>query len=177
MEENIKISLLQCSFCQTTIETENVFCINCGFPQNGTEKDKAVFHAKNVMEKNKNMDADKKIKSARNILYVIAGLSFVFGIILYYSSNEISILLANGILSIIYIILGSWSIKKPLMALLLGLFLYLTTIIISAVIEPTNLIRGILWKIIIIAYLGKGIYSASSLKNEPLLKEEKSSGD
>jgi len=63
------------------------------------------------------------------------------------------------------------------MALLLGLFLYLTTIIISAVIEPTTLIRGILWKIIIIAYLGKGIYSASSLKNEPLLKEEKNSGN
>ncbi len=173
MEENIENPSPQCSFCQTMIESENVFCINCGFPENGTDNDKAIFHARNVMKKNKNMDADKKIKSARNTLYVIAGLSFVFGIILYFSTNELSILLTNGILAIIYIILGSWSTKKPLMALLLGLFLYLTTIIISAVIEPTNLVKGILWKIIIIAYLGKGIYSASSIKNGPSLKEEK----
>ena len=176
MEETIETPSLQCSFCQITIETENVFCTNCGFPENGTDKDKAVFHAKNVMKKNKNMDADKKIKTARNTLYVMAGISLVFGLILYYSSEEISILLTNGILAIIYIVLGSWSTKNPLMALLLGLLLYLTTIIISAVIEPTTLIKGILWKIIIVAYLGKGIYSASSIKKNPYVKEENKIG-
>ena len=108
----------------------------------------------------------KKINSARNTLYVMAAINFVFGLYFFFTNQDIATLVASMILSIIYLLLAYWSSQKPLMALLLGLLLYLTTIIISAIVDPVTIIQGILWKIVIIAYLGKGIYSASSIKKE-----------
>jgi hypothetical protein len=87
-------------------------------------------------------------------------------VILFFSMDDVSILITNVVLSIIYLVLAFWSSQKPLMALLLGLLLYLTTIIISAVVDPTTIIKGFLWKILIIAYLGKGIYSASAIRKQ-----------
>jgi hypothetical protein len=164
MEETLQPQATTCSKCDSIIEIENIFCSNCGYPEHGTEKDIAVFHANKAMERNKNMDAGKKIKSARNTLYVMAGVTFVFGVFLFFQDYDSAVLITNVILSLIYLVLGYWSMKKPVMALLLGLLLYLTTIIISAVFEPTTLVRGILWKVIIIAFLGKGLYSALSIK-------------
>ena len=70
---------LKCSLCNSLIDDESVYCSECGYPEKGTEKEVAVFHANKVMEKNKNFDAAKKIKSARNVLYVMAGISFLSG--------------------------------------------------------------------------------------------------
>ncbi|WP_179009170.1 zinc ribbon domain-containing protein [Winogradskyella forsetii] len=159
-----EVGIAHCSKCNTAILQENIFCQECGFPENGTEKDVAQFHARNVMKKNEHMDADKKIKSARNVLYVIAGITILAGLFYFFRDQDIAILVTNVILGIIYLVLGSWTSKKPLIAILLGLFLYLTTIIIAAIVDPATIIRGIIFKILIIAYLGKGVYSASSIK-------------
>jgi len=96
----------------------------------------------------------------------MAGLNFLMGIFIFSSSQDIPTLVASTILCIMYLLLAFWSSKKPLMALLLGLLLYLTTIIISAIVDPATIVKGLLIKIFIIAYLGKGIYSASSLNKE-----------
>ena len=60
-----EVGIAHCSKCNTAILQENIFCQECGFPENGTEKDVAQFHARNVMKKNEHMDADKKIKRSR----------------------------------------------------------------------------------------------------------------
>jgi hypothetical protein len=153
-----------CTICKTPMQSLDVFCPECGFPEHGTDKDVAQFHARNAMQKNQHMDADKKIKSARNVLYVMAGITVLFGVIYYFIEQDIALLVTNVLLGMIYLVLGFWTSKKPLVAILLGLLLYLTTIIISAIIEPETLIKGIIFKIIIIAYLAKGVYSASSIK-------------
>ena len=165
MEEENIIESNFCSFCKESIESESVFCLNCGYPENGTEKDVAQFYGRRAMQKNKNIDAEEKIKSARTTLYVIAGATLVFGLIFYFSNKDLFTLATNFVVFFIYLLLASWSTKKPLMALLLGLLLYLTTIILSAIVDPSSLVRGVLWKVIIIFYLGKGIYSASSIKD------------
>lgn len=153
-----------CSICKTPMVSENIFCPECGFPENGTDKDVAQFHARNAMKNNEHMDADKKIKSARNVLYVLAGFTIVFGIIYFFIEKDDAILVTNVILGLIYLVLGSWTTKKPLVAILLGFLLYLTVIIISAIVEPSSIVRGVIFKIIIIGYLAKGVYSASSIK-------------
>ena len=160
----IEINEPACFFCKTPMKSEDVFCPECGFPENGTDKEKAQFHARNAMERNKHMDADKKIRSARNVLYVMAGIVLVFGFIAFFIDQDMGVLITNAILGIIYLVLGSWTSKKPMMAILLGLLLYLTTIIISAIFDPSTIIRGIIFKVFIIAYLAKGVYSASSIK-------------
>ncbi|WP_296378014.1 hypothetical protein [Winogradskyella sp.] len=166
MEEisNLENTQPVCSICKTIVDAESIFCSSCGFPENGTDKDVAQFHAKNAMKKNQHMDADKKIKSARNTLYVMAGITIVFATIAFFVNQDSATLITSFILGVIYLLLGSWTSKKPLIAILLGLFLYLTTIIISAIVAPETIIKGIIFKIIIIAYLAKGVYSASSIK-------------
>ncbi len=164
MEDTNKITIASCSMCNNALALESIFCENCGYPENGSENDIAKFHAKKAMDNNKHVGADKKIKSARNTLYAISGLTFAVGLFLYFQNKDLYLLVTNFSLCIAYLGLAFWSSKKPLMALLIGLLLYLTTITISAIEEPTTLAKGILWKIIIISYLSKGIYSASSVE-------------
>ncbi len=164
MEEITESTSQDCSFCKEKMAMESVFCQDCGFPENGTEKEVAVFYGNRAMQKNKNVGAEGKIKSARNTLYVIAGIILAAGLFRYFINKDIFALSTNFALSFIYLLLASWTSKKPLMAILLGLLLYITTIIISAILEPATLVSGILWKVIIISYLAKGVYSASSIK-------------
>ncbi|MGB6268617.1 MAG: hypothetical protein WBF67_06345 [Olleya sp.] len=159
----ISINQIECNHCDTLINEDVAFCTACGYPVQGDEQDVAKFYAKRVMNKRKNSDAKQKIKSARNTLYVIAGFVILFGLFVYYQNDDMPVLIVNVIIGCIYIFLGSWSEEKPLVALLLGLLLYITTIVISAIADPLSLVSGIIWKVLIIAYLGKGIYSASSI--------------
>lgn len=165
MEEAPKIitNALECKHCDTPHDEASLFCHECGYPLKGTEEDVAKFYAKRVMDKRKSKDAEKKIKSARTTLYVIAGIIMVFGFFIFLSSKDVTALIINIIVGVIYIVLGTWSKHKPLIALLLGLLLYLTIIVITAIAEPKTLVSGIIWKIVIIAYLAKGIHSASSV--------------
>jgi hypothetical protein len=163
IEDKITVSS-HCKMCETHVNADSIFCTNCGYPEHGTDKDVAIFHAHNAMEKNKNIDADRRVKSARNTLYVMAGISFVFGLILFFNDQDVNALVADLMLCIIYLCLAYWSKQKPVMALLLGLLLFLTTIILSALFDPSTILKGLLWKILIIVYLGKGIYSASAVK-------------
>ncbi len=156
----------KCTHCEHAITQETAFCPECGYPEKGTEQDVAKFYARRAMAKNQNRDAAEKINSARNTLFVIAGVVMLFGFISFFRYDDFTLLIANFIVCSIYILLGFWTKQKPLIALLLGLLLYVTTVVISAIIDPVTLLGGILWKVLIIGYLGKGIYSASSIKQE-----------
>ncbi|WP_028889088.1 hypothetical protein [Tenacibaculum ovolyticum] len=167
MEKDLIKNNFLCNFCKESIEESIAYCSNCGHPKNGTSKEIAQFFAKRAMQKSKNIDSDKKIKSAKNTLFVLCGIMVVFGLFSYYTTNDILELSIVLFVALIYLLLAFWSDKKPFIALLSGLLLYLTLIIISAVFDPISLVKGFIWKIIIISYLGKGLYSAFySRKND-----------
>tara|TARA_R110002074_G_scaffold70386_2_gene163447 strand:- start:1707 stop:2213 length:507 start_codon:yes stop_codon:yes gene_type:complete len=167
MESNLIISESNCTFCKKTIEpTDAIFCNHCGHPEKGTDQQRAQFFAKRAVQKNKNIDAVDKIKSARNTLFVLSGLIAIFGFVGYSSNNSVLDLSINLLLSVIYLALAFWSEKNAMMALLLSLLLYITTIAIFTILEPTTLMKGLIWKIVIISYLGKGMYSASAVKKQ-----------
>ncbi len=164
MEEVIPPSF-QCSFCDSSMEESQVFCISCGFPENGTEQEKSKFHAHRVLEMRDTKDAKKGISSARNTLFVIAALTMLWGIYYFFKSNwDISIIITYMILACIYMVLGYWSQQKPLIALILGLLVYLTIIVLAALFEPSTILSGIIVKILVIIYLGKGINSALHIR-------------
>jgi hypothetical protein len=75
-------------------------------------------------------------------------------------------LLAGGIIFLIFLGLGFWSQSKPQVAILLGLLVYLSLIILSAIIDPSTLARGVIVKVVIIIFLGKGLNSARELKKQ-----------
>lgn len=165
MENNITTSESNCTFCKKEMKpADAIFCNHCGHPENGTDKQRAQFFGKRAMQKNKNIDAVDKIQSARNTLFILSGVIALFGFVGYSSHGDVIALGVDLILAIIYLTLAFWSEKNPMMALLLALLLYITTVSIIAIIEPATLIQGIIWKILIISYLGKGMYSASQVK-------------
>lgn len=163
MEENLITTEQVCSFCNKTMQSEDIFCNHCGHPENGTDQDRAKFFGRRAMQKHKNIDSKDKVKSARNTLFVLAGAMAVFGFIQYQAHQQVLALGIDFGLSLVYLGLAFGSEKKPVIALLIGLLLYLTLIIITTIVEPSTFFRGIIWKILIISYLGKGMYSALSI--------------
>ncbi|GAA4276799.1 zinc ribbon domain-containing protein [Aquimarina mytili] len=159
--EDVTVTKILCSQCNTEINSEAKFCTHCGYPENGDEKEKAKFHANKVMQKNKGFNDAKKIKSARNTLYWMAGIFLVSGLFLFFTLNDITILVANLILVVVYLILAYWSKQKPFAALLSALLLFLMVIALNTVLDPSSLFKGILIKIILLSFLIKGVYSAS----------------
>jgi len=163
MEEIISVAS-HCSQCEAQINPNQVFCSICGFPEQGSDSEKSKFHANRVMKKRKVDDANKRIKSARNGLFVVSALSFVGGLFYFFAYDDMGALVVSAILSLIYLGLGYWAQEKPLVALVLGLTVYITTIALSSIIDPSTLFKGIIIKMVIIYYLVKGVNSALELK-------------
>ena len=165
--EAIEQKNYKCSNCNIELNKEAQFCPSCGFPEKGTDLEKSKFHAHAVLNKNKYFDADKKVKEARNTLYILAGIIFVFSLYeTVYKTEDATLFTINFIISFSFMILGYWSIKKPLAALLSALFLYITLIVSNGIFDPTILYNGLVAKIFIISYLGRGVYSANAYQKE-----------
>ncbi len=164
MEELI-IAPKTCSQCNSEIEWEQKFCNDCGYPEGGTAQEQSGFHARQVMKKRGQAEATSQIRKGRNSLFVVAGIAFLSGIYYYFILEDSAVLIVNTILSLCYLLLGFWSQKRPLVALILGLLVYLTTLVLNGLLEPETIYKGLLIKIFIIVYLSKGINSALQLRN------------
>lgn len=67
------------------------------------------------------------------------------------------LLVTNIGLSVVYFGLWIWAKRKPFTAAVIALLLFLTVIVVNAVIEPKTLPQGIIVKILFIAALAKAI--------------------
>ncbi len=163
--EEITLAIDNCSQCSAALNNNQKFCVSCGFPEKGTEREKSMYHAKIVMDKRLTHDSKKRIKSARNSLFVVSGISLVTGLYYYFVLDDLASLIASGILALVYLFLGYWSQQKPLVALLLGLMVFLLVIVLNGILDPSTLYKGILIRLFIIVFLVKGIHSAMQLRN------------
>lgn len=154
-----------CRSCENYIDGDESYCVHCGFPLKGSEEEQTQFmHNKTYME----MDLQtmyRKIKSAATTLYVLAVLSAIAGAVLYGTQSEednpAAILVVYIILSAIYAALAVWTKQQPLTAIISGLVLFVIVQLLSMVEEPGSIVKGIIFKIIIVGYLVKGIRSAT----------------
>lgn len=164
MEEKI-LDPLQCSFCDTAMEENQAFCVSCGFPEKGTKQEQSKFHADRILNMRKSSEARGGITSARNILFIIAALKMLWGVVFFFLLDKDSeVLITYTILAIIYLVLGYWSQKKPLVALILGLLVYITIIVLGVILDPTTIFSAVIIRILVIVYLAKGIHAALHLK-------------
>lgn len=104
--------------------------------------------------------AKEQIGTAKIIIYVIAGFQFLFGFFVYFQTEDFLTLIVSIFMALLYLILASWADKNPFPAILTAFILYVTVILINAVIDPATIISGILWKIIFIGAFIKAIRSA-----------------
>lgn len=110
----------------------------------------------------------KKMKQGRIVLWALAGLSCV-GIFLssYFNladASPMEIALEGAVLMVLYIGAALMFKSRPVLALSIGLGIYVVYQLLTAMVLPESLIRGILIKVVILYGLGRAISSASELK-------------
>ena len=168
-QENTTISTTakesKCSNCTKSIQKEETFCGNCGFPENGSEQEKKKFNYSKKLKQDVIDNAKKKLKSVKILLYVMAGINFFSG--LYYLSQPSATaeVIASIFATIIFIGCAIWVNKSPLVAVLSAFGFWLLIQILSAILEPTTLFQGLILKIIFISIFIKGIKSAKDYKD------------
>lgn len=74
------------------------------------------------------------------------------------------LLVVNLILSGLMIFLAWWSRRRALAAILIATAVYVVMQVLNAIADPLTLVQGIIWKIIIIGALVKGIQGALSAR-------------
>lgn len=158
----------RCDSCLKNIENDDVYCTNCGYPIQGTEIEQKDFIANNEVVDINLADYNKKIRTAGNSLYYLAGIFFFWGVLSYFTTKDsptaFGYLLISLILAIIFLVLGGYSRKKPLACIISGLCLYIILQVLNAIDNPATILSGIIVKIIIIGYMIKGIKSAIELE-------------
>ncbi len=158
--EETQMDQLECNHCKKEVNESVKFCENCGYPQHGTASEKSKFHADRIINNSKSKEAGGVLRKARNTLFFIAALSFGIGLFYMVTQNASDVFITYSIMALIYLVLGFWSQKKPLIALVLALLVYLTTTVISGIVDPATIYKGIIIKVFIIVFLAKGINSA-----------------
>jgi hypothetical protein len=160
-----------CYYCKSTGLTEaDNFCPNCGFPQKGNQAQMKRF-IWTINNKHTLLENQKKaVNKARYILFGLAGLFTLFSILLgAVLKFDLATLVSNFIIAAIYLGIGLWSLKNPFPAILTGFFLYITIIVINAILDPVSIFSGLLIKGFII---GGFIYGYKGVKESEALEEE-----
>ena len=105
-----------------------------------------------------------KTQNAAITFYIIAGLLLLTGLVDFFryadSDDSVLALAIFGGLTVVYIILGSWSMKKPVAAITTGLLLYVTLIVLEALGNSAALYKGLLVKAIVVGVLIRALINA-----------------
>lgn len=138
-------------------------------------KDEQEAKHENLRTISRKKDANKSIRHGRTALFVIGGLYVLVGFYegLLMEGHELLFGLIDWGAAAVFIGLGVWSYQKPFLAMILGLAFYVAIILLIGVIDPTTIIQGIIWKFLIIFYLGYGISNARAEE----ANEKQDSGD
>ncbi|QKG81122.1 UbiA prenyltransferase family protein [Tenuifilum thalassicum] len=164
--------LIKCPVCGSEATRETINCEKCNFPFKGTEKEKSQFIAKQIVNKGKIEDTQNSIKNARIILFIIAAMNIIVPFFLYFNKPFGIFSIALGIfIGMIFLVFGLLLKRQPFIYTLISLILLLVFYTLELVIDPSLLLRGILWKIIFITGLS---FSLSSIvKSNKIMKESK----
>jgi len=161
----------KCYNCKSTGLTENdKFCPHCGFPQHGTQWQMKSFMIRVKFKKKKLEEMKSKIRTARNILYGLAILNLIFGLIVSVNSASPAVgVIVSVITAGIFFGLGLWCNKNPFAAILTGFFVFITTIVIGAVADPRTLLSGLVIRILIISAF---VYGYKAAKDSQKMEKE-----
>lgn len=156
---------LNCSRCSAEIFENDIFCRNCGYPENGDQKEKDRYDYRIKLKKDVLDEAKKKLKSVQMLVLFIAGINLLFGI--YYLSDDITF--ADGIASLIsatvYLGCFFWVKRQPLTGVLAAFIFWILLQLSVILVDPALLFSGILMKIFFIGIFVKGISSAKDAKS------------
>ncbi len=162
-----------CACCAHQYQLEDSFCNSCGFPLLGSKEQQDAHIANRVVKEIDLIDLNKKVDTACQSLYWITGIITLSTIIGYFALPEegdlFVFLITSTIMIGAFLALAVWSKSKPATALISGLSLYVIIQVLNMIGDPSSIVRGIIFKVLIIGYLIKGIMAV--LEVEKIKKE------
>ncbi|MFI5149268.1 MAG: hypothetical protein ACHQRM_06005 [Bacteroidia bacterium] len=143
-----------CYYCKTTgLNEAEQFCPNCGFPQRGTDFEQKKFIRAQKFAKQRLEDMQMAVVKARNTLFLIGGLTIIPYLITSMQLGDGSIMVIGTMLALCYLGLALWSRKQPFSAILTGMILYVSMWVLYCIADPSNIYRGIFYRIMAISAL------------------------
>jgi hypothetical protein len=149
-----------CDNCRAENPSTQKFCSSCSYPISGSLEERQQFVATIGRHKLLIKRAKEKISNAKIIIYLIAGLTFLTGGFAYFKFEDFNLMIVNLCMSLLYLIMAAWADKNPFAAILTAFIIYITVILVNAVVSPGSLFSGLLWKVIFIGAFIKAIRSA-----------------
>lgn len=115
--------------------------------------------------------AERRIRSAKILLFVVGGLNIFLGGLIYYQYHQWQdpVIIASAIIGFIFIALGILAQKWTVQATLAGLVLYSVCVIFQIINSPSTFYNGIALKFLIVFSLIRGFIAARDVKR---LREE-----
>jgi hypothetical protein len=111
---------------------------------------------------------EKSLKTARIWLYVIAALQAGIGVYEYLSTPDPTVALFAGVIDagigVIFLVLALWSYKKPAASFITALITYVVIHIGMMFVDPSNIYKGLLMKILIVLALVKAYKDAREVE-------------
>src|SRR5215469_12328079 len=110
---------------------------------------------------------DKPVKKARNVLFAIAAIQLVAGIFTGYQQDGLAGIITIGLMvlvALIFFLLALWTKKKPFEAIITALIIYTVLMIGDAIFDPTTIIQGILFKIVVYILLISALSNAREVQ-------------
>lgn len=159
-----------CEGCGQTLQgsTDAKFCGNCGFPANDTPEAKKKFIGRLKVKRIELEEEHAKINKVRTYLFVIAGFTFISGFIYSAMSDNgaetILLIILNTIIAAMFLTLGLLVRKHALPVCIIGLSLYASIILLNAFFDPMSILKGIIFKGLIISAMIYGIIASRKAK-------------
>jgi len=111
---------------------------------------------------------ENKVKNAKMWLIIVGIFTIALALYYYFFRYDQQNLLSTGIdcfIGILFIGLAFWVNKKPYMAVLSGLILYISLIVIAGISDPSTITSGWLFRVIIIVALWSGLTAAKQAES------------
>ena len=148
-----------CYYCKAEgLILSEKFCPTCGFPQQGTHEEQRDFIYNKNNDEIKSEEFKKSILTARIVLFSLATLNLVFGVL---AINNFSFFAISSIIvSVIYVGLALWTRRKPVLSLLIALLLYISLVSANYILVPGIFINAWKWQLLVVFAFGYGLFDA-----------------
>lgn len=173
-----------CPHCEAPNQSSSSFCESCGkaLPSITTDGPRMVTEATmpstSAGRQYMALELQKHLKKSKTALLIVAVIQTIFGLIVFagakgslqagQSLSPVFFITIFGIAGI-YFGLYAWARHQPLAAAIVGFTLFVTLHVLDAIADPTQLLRGLIMKIIIITMLVQAIQAG--LKYRRLLPQ------
>ncbi|TKS56815.1 hypothetical protein [Mesohalobacter halotolerans] len=158
---------LSCPACKSNGQTDIKGCSSCGYSFEATSEEQSKFIGQLILKKSTLKEAKTKLKRARIALWIIGGYFVLSGVYFMLTFEAFSPLyfVPPMIFGLLFIGFGFLTFKSPIISIVISLILIISYWGFNAVIDINAIIRGLLFKIVILMVMIHALMSTIQAKS------------